>query len=82
MLPKELPFSLPTESTLPKEPPLSLPKKSKPTPRKEPPMLFSALGDSFYASAEFAAAEFLASGNMPGELGTRVNQDLNMIAGR
>jgi hypothetical protein len=43
---------------------------------------FSALGDSVYASAEFAAAEFLAGGNMPGELGTRVNQDLNMMAGR
>ena len=83
-LPREPP--LPTESTLPREPPLptesTLPKKSKPTPRKEPPMLFSALGDSVYASAEFPAAEFLAGGNMPGELGTRVNQDLNMMAGR
>jgi len=35
-----------------------------------------------YASAVFEDAEFVGGGHMPGEFGTKVNFDLNMMAGR
>jgi len=35
-----------------------------------------------YASAVFEDAEFIGGGHMPGEFGTKVNFDLNMMAGR
>ena len=38
--------------------------------------------DNVYASAEFEEAEFIGGDHMPGEFGTKVNFDLNMMAGR
>ena len=38
--------------------------------------------DNVYASAEFDDVEFIGGGHMPGEFGTKVNFDLNMMAGR
>jgi len=53
---------------------------TKPRILKAPTL--SIKSDSLYASPEFEEPEFIGGGHMPGDFGTKVNVDLNMMAGR
>jgi DNA polymerase III delta prime subunit len=54
----------------------------KPKPIQRAPMLQIQSDSGNYASALFEDAEFIGGGHLPGEFGTKVNVDLNMMAGR